>query len=212
MKVGDIIIISDEQTLMDMLEDGKSPTELQTTISDIVKINIPEIGTWTICSLKDSGLRYVYKDINGIDREHYIYYQPNEVNFAERSVFEKHYEWLFDQDDGDFVKEINFTDNDEKLTNDGNEFIYKMAFPTLYGTCLEIASGPLLTSITEWVSTTQCDNPQILCIEIGDGIFEDEDTEEMIERRSNEIKNDDPYVMFFMGAQILENDVEIFEQ
>lgn len=211
MKTGDIIIISDEQTLIGMLEDGKNPAladvirmvhpEFQTIITDIVKINVPEIGTWTICSLKDSGLRYVYKDINGTDREHYIYYQPNEVNFAERSVFKKYYEWLFD-DDGDFIKEINFTNND------GNEFIYEMAFPTLYGTCYEIASGPLLTSITEWVSTTQCDNPQILCIEIGDGIFEGED----IEDRSNEIENDDPYVMFFMGAQILENDIEIFEQ
>lgn len=164
LREGDRLILTDKQTLRVLMEEGQSVSGgLRTTVIEANHIHT-EISTWSFYKLEHSDLVLVVQDAGG-EQEFCIYFPIDGIVPGNRAdLFDNGGDWIFnppepdsDYEDLTFAHEIPFT------TPDGVDAFYTQEIETVWG---EDSDG-YLAGVTEWRTEADCENPYVICTEIG---------------------------------------------
>ena len=207
LKPGDIITLKDEETILILMKDktDNAANGLDATIHRIRRFKDQDnIAEWILYELEAPepyGNLFLLAKIVDQELDVRVYSEPDDYKAgSRRDLIDAEQYWLFKEPvDENFVpSDLEFSDViDQKI--DGEMVKYEIKGGTLYGEYTEQPDGvePEFAAITEWLANTECQNPEIICFELG-GLDEDGDP-----------VADGGFVMFLQGANIGVNDIEI---
>ena len=154
IKQGDAITLSDEQTLLWLVEQGIESTELTTHVKEVYEFVVGDNEMkYTLAKLDtQDDMALVIFEI-GDDYDIYVCFNPD-IEHGNRQELE----FLFDID-GNYV---------DIIEKDDVEFELK---PVLYGET-EVYDKVSPASITEYHSTSPCENPNVFIFEYGEDLYE----------------------------------------
>lgn len=207
IKVGDIVTLKDEQTILDLMKSGvdDAANGVDAAITRIRKFKNDELNVhWVLCDLEysnQSNELFLVAKIAGDSMDIRVFFIPDDFTPGSRNdLLNDDAYWLFQEpkDLENFIpSELKFSEVINQIIDD-EEINYKSKNGEIYGEVVEHPGGDEeFATIMEWVADIECENPEIICFEIG-GLDEDGDP-----------IPDGGFVLFFQGASIGVNDLEI---
>ena len=163
VKVGDIINLTDIQTLEDLMDEGKSiSTGLELTVSDVRIVNHSGVE-WQIYSFDEQDLVVIQKSVPGLNSSLWYVYFPAEgfTSGSREEIVENGCNWIFSEpenpnwsyDDLKYAQSIESGDGD---------FI---KYVEIYG------HDNNVYAIVEWeCENKECRNPMLIALEVGNYI------------------------------------------
>jgi len=187
---GDIILLKDEQTLIEMMETGDLETSFEVTVARVRTLHNNELGiSWTIIEFTYIETILIIKQVDNL-KDYRLYYEPDDFEPGDRKdLINNGSLWLFDlpvvmdvlHDDPVDYNAIKFSEVIEDET-----CIFKIKGGTFSG---DFDND--LFMVTEWVTDDNCDNPELIAIEWGGSKSET-----------------GGYINLWQGVNISENDIE----
>lgn len=154
IKEGDLILLSDEQTLFDLKDLSKGGLEVT-----VAKITVHDEGDihYTICDLVDSQLVVVFKKLNGNLEQRCVYWQCDDfVPGSREELVNNGSHWIFKEPPPNFkYDDLEFAD--EITSPEGSYERFLTSFDV-----------PEDSAIAEWEAKFDTDNPYLIVIEQGD--------------------------------------------
>ena len=178
---GTVIALSDEETLLDAMNDGNVVESVSFIVDRVREFNHDTGVSWKLVDLQDCELVLVHKSVDDINlelclSEWKVYYKVFEPD-SRQNLVEDNF-WLFNESEEEDVDDLEFAD--EFVDDEGKVFSNK--FGTLAG-----EYDGLMFLVTEWSEQDySISNPEVLCIELGD------------------------YLMLLQGCNLADNDIEVF--
>lgn len=163
---GDIINLTDIQTLEDMMEEGKAvATGLDLVVSDVRVINNSEI-TWEFYSFDEQDLVVVRKTIPGIINSQWYVYFPAEgfTPGSREEIVNNNCQWIFTEPENPNYSYDDLKFSDRISSSDG-DFV---KFLEVYG-----HDKDAVYALVEWENDNLnggCTNPNLLSLEVGNYI------------------------------------------
>jgi len=205
IKPGDVLCLTDEQTIKDLMED-KNPNAmdgLKCPVKTVLKIKEANgLAEWILCHLDHEESLYFLVKI--VDDEHdlRVYYIPDDIQpMTKGDLINNESFWMFQEpeDPDDFIPaDLEYT---VEIEQDGA--IYSVKGGELHGECREYPKPaglrqPLMCSIVEYNTDKDVESKEILILEIG-GLDDEGDRIE-----------EGGVVTFYLGGNINSSDVELF--
>ena len=188
VKVGDILTLTDEQTLADLMDEkaANALRGLDLTIVEKERIKQQD-GDFEFIWFELEGYKSEGRDVplwlavkiakGARDLDLRIYFQPDDFEAGGREdVIDAGNHWLFEppEDEDDFI--LGELEHASTINNDDEEagkVVFEAKTPTVFGECWRASeTEPIFISITEYLANKACKNPECITIEYG-GLDED---------------------------------------
>jgi hypothetical protein len=208
VKVGDIIQLTDEQTIEYLLEEG---VEGITNGADFVVQRIKviteqdNIAKWILYFVElQEIVWYIVAKIIDDDVDVKVYYQPDDFKTGNRQdMIDNDCWWLYDTPDIIAFEDLDVVDLVFNKNIEQEENITFSAEYIFYGKSREDEEDDFATVI-EYEADTECDNPDILVLELCE-IQEDEENENInIDFRNS-------FIMLLQGCNIGINEISVLK-
>lgn len=195
IKTDVIVNLKDEQTLEELMDDGKVLTSMSLTSGRVRKFTCNETGiVWEIVEFKEDDNLYLIKKTVDDESDTGLYFVPDQDMRGSREDFiEKGFDFIFDMEDDDppiddieYARIIHDDEANLKFVNElgttiGNDIVEN-------GKRVE----DHLFLITEWSCEKDCDNPELFCLEY-----------------SSTDEGAEGFILFLQGCIVNEHDVQI---
>jgi len=203
IKKGDIITLTDEQTISDLLgKRAQAMRGLDLTVSDVTRIKEQEgLCEWIVVDFKEnmynlSLVLLIVEDAFDIK----VMFEPDDFESASRGdLVNNGVTWLFEepQDVDDFVPaELAYKEVIESDTKEEGKVEFVTELGTKFG---EIVGEQTFAQVTEYMADNNVENPECIIIELG-GVTPDPDEQDNPEGG---------FVRFLQGCTIGTNDIEL---
>lgn len=214
--VGDIIQLTDEQTIEHLLDQGKNDVEhgADFEVKRIKDITEQQgLAKWKFVYIElDEILWFLVIKFLGEDVEIRIYYQPDDFECGTKAdLVNSDFQWLFEEPkdtDNYNPADLDFTQEIEQ--DDGSVFTTEAI---MFGESKEDGDTDFAT-IIEYSTEAECDNPNILILELC-STSKETDVEETelgtITETDVEIDSDNGFVMLLYGCPAKISEVELLK-
>jgi len=185
LNVGDILIIKDEQTLRDQMENNLTLSGLTTEVIESNTIRT-DISNWSIYKLEHGDLVLVDQETDGF-HEYCLYFPIDGFQPGNREdLRESKSDWMFEEDENATLNELEYA-----KSIDSESASYHRKMNTVWGE----DSEDYFAGVTEWETEASIENPHIICTEIGD--------------MDNELGG---YIEIYQGCRVDESELELMEK
>ncbi len=213
IKRGDIVSLSDEQTIKQLMEDGVvgAMDGMDLEVESVRCVDSESMAQYYFCDLTGqpnapTSLILLIKIVDDqMDRR--IYWAPDDVDPGSRSdLIENGCEWLFEEPDNrcEFIpSELSFTKQIVQHVEQYGEVCYAIKGAEVHGEHREVClvdSRPQPATIVEWIAQTDIENPELLVLEVG-GLDE-----------NGECLTEGGYVVFLQGASVDGTDIQLLSK
>jgi hypothetical protein len=208
VKPGDVVQMKDEQALEDSLRRGDGLNPIDYVVGEIREM--PEmngLATWTMFRLDDSGEQTLWLLLKIVDDAMDVraYYTPDEdyTPTQRMDLINQGVTFLFDTTDPSipvcdamFAPRVAYTEYSEDGSS--SEIVYARKNSTLTAE-MEIdpppegVPQPVMTLVTEYLAEEECQNPELLILEVGDD-------------------EQGGMVYLYLGATLGENDFDVMKR
>ena len=185
LAVGDVVQMKDEQALKDSLERGDGLNPINYIVGEIrVLEEQAGLATWKLIRLDDAGQQTIWlllKIVDGLMDVRAYYTPDDEYTPVNRlDLISNGGEWFFDMtnpaipvQDAMFAPQIGYAERHSDGRPDFNLDYVRKSSGTLTAEMYITPepSGmdqPIMTLITEYNSNQECDNPELMILEVGD--------------------------------------------
>jgi len=206
LKGGDIITLTDEQTIADLMDD-----QTKNAMRGIdLTIGCPEAikhqnGDFELIIYPLEGYKQdMWLMVKSVDEDFdlRIYYEPADFERGNRAeLIDKGYLWLFQEPaepDSAIPSELKhalYIENTDPETDE--QIIFRSKAQTSFGESISLGEDPIFVQITEYLAEDEHKNPELMTIEYG-GL--DEDGDEL---------DEGGYIKFFQGETIQPSSIDI---
>ena len=221
VELGDLIQLSDEQTIADLMDDGCQNIEhgADFEVTRIRKIASQQGSAhWLIFDISLSNFQWVVvvKSVD-VDLDVKVYYTPDDFKDGNRQdMMDNDNLWLFesvDNIDSSMLSELSFASQIEE----GEDTIY-ITTGSEFGECRE-GDDKSFATITEYLTEDDVENPELMILEFND-VEEWSNTEEqeddfgdvMVEHSSGvTINEESSFITFLQGCRVDLKDIKLLK-
>jgi hypothetical protein len=220
---GDLIQLSDEQTIADLMEDGCQNIEhgADFEVTRIRKISAQQgSARWLIFDISLSSFQWVVvvKSV-GVGLDVKVCYTPDDFNDGSRQdMMDNDCLWLFenrDNIDSSTLSELTFA----SCIEEGEDTIYSTN-GSEFGECREYDEKSFAT-ITEYLTESDVENPELIILEFNNieewSNSEEQEDEDDFEEISVEhssgvtIDEENSFITFLQGCRVDLNDIKLLK-